>query len=206
MSSKQPPLKSIFTAFMSLTFLILSTFARAQAIDPQRSARAAATSDNQFISSSIADNEDVMFLSQQAREHATDERVKELAEQMQENHGGMMYSLEQLQNAGTGSAKKGNTEITREQAAAVNKKLATVSGAEFDSVWVANLLIMQQAKLDELTQAKESVTNPQLRTAITDALPLVRKEVSQLKSIQKYLIKIAIQKKKEEEAARKARK
>jgi hypothetical protein len=62
---------------------------------------------------------------------------------------------------------------------------------------------MQQAKYDELTQAKESVTNPQLRMAISEALPKVRKHVSQLNSVQKYLAKMALQKRKEAEARRK---
>ncbi len=65
------------------------------------------------------------------------------------------------------------------------------------------MLPMQQAKLEELTLAKETVTNPQLKMAVSEALPKLRKQVSQLNSVQKYLVRMATQKRKEEEAKRK---
>ncbi len=140
-----------------------------------------------------------IFLSRKALERATDPKIKELAQQMLENYTGMLYSMEQLKTAGAGSPNRNNeNKDEHRQAAEINAKLSGVSGADFDTVWVSNLLTMNQAKYDELSQAKETVTNPQLKMAITEAVPLLRKHVSQLKSLQKYLVKVAAQKKKQE--------
>jgi uncharacterized protein (DUF305 family) len=176
----------------------------AQAIDPNRSAKAAQRSDAEMIVENIRDHEDVVFLSEKALERTKDERVKELAQLIYDNHIAMLYSMETLQAAGKGSSgQRAAGEVNRPEAAAVNEKLAPLRGPVFDSVWVASMLPMQQAKLEELTQAKETVTNPQLKMAVSEALPKLRKQVSQLNSVQKYLVRLATQKRKEEEAKRK---
>ena len=177
----------------------------AQAIDPNKSARAAARNDAEFIAENIKDNEDAVFLAQQALERSKDERVKELAQLLVDDHISMLYAMQQLETAGKGASagKPVAPESNRPEAASVNAKLTQVSGPVFDSVWVSSLLPLQQAKYDELTQAKETVTNPQLRMAVSEALPKVRKHVSQLNSVQKYLAKMALQKRKEAEARRK---
>jgi putative membrane protein len=191
----------IFIVCVLLGFMTFyTTSSPAQAIDPTKSAKAAALSDSKLISKNIEDNEDVMFLSQKAMERATEPRIKELAQQMLTDHTAMLYAIEQLQTAGTGSSNlnAGKTDGVHEQTALVNEKLSKFSGAVFDSLWVSNLLDMQQAKYDELTQTKLTVTNPQLKMAVTEAIPLVKKSLSQLKSLQKSMIKMAIQKRKEE--------
>lgn len=190
-------------------FLVMVTFSStsllAQAVAPERSANAAAVSDVQFIARGIEYNKDLMFLSRKAIDRAAEAKIKELAPQMLEDHSAMLYSMQQLQTAGAGSASQsgGTEDKYRKEAAEINAKLSNVSGADFDSVWVANLLNMQQAKYDELTQAKETVTNPQLKMAISEAIPMMRKQVTQLRSLQKYLIRVAIQKRKEEALQRK---
>jgi putative membrane protein len=203
-------MKSISGVFVTCVLLgfmsILTTSSQAQAIDPAKSAKAAAISDSKLISKNIEDNEDVMFLSQKAMERATEPRIKELAEQMLTDHTAMLYAIEQLQTAGTGSSNldAGKTDGVHVQTAAINEKLSKFSGQVFDSLWVSNLLDMQQAKFNELTQAKVTVTNPQLKMAVSEALPLVKKNLSQLKTLQKSMIKIAMQKRKE--AAKKEKK
>ena len=184
-----------------LHLILFSVAATAQAIDPQRSARAAQQSDGHFISGNIADNEDAMYLSRKGAERGGDSKVKELAQEMLANHTQILYGFQQLENAGTGSHAHdpGAAEQQNKFMTDLNGKLAMLSGPEFDSVWVANLLMMQETKYSELTQAKETVTNPQLIMAITAAVPLLRKEISQLKSIQKHLIRVETQKRKEEQ-------
>jgi predicted outer membrane protein len=193
-------MRFIATAFSLLLSLTYLSDVRAQAIDPNRSARAAAASDAQFIAANIEYDEDVMFLARQALERATDSRVKELAQQMQSDHTQMLYSMQQLNTAAGKSDQpaKGQTG-----AAAINDKLTAVSGFDFDTTWVGNMLILQQAKYDEFTAAKETVTNPQLKMAVAEGIPLLRKQLTQLRSIQKYLIRMDIQQKKEAEQQRK---
>ena len=194
---KSFPIFIVSLLFSSL--LICTADADAQAIDPQKSARAAAANDAQFIANGIAYNEGVMFLSQKALDRATDTRVRELAQQMLNDHTAMLYSMEQLATAGTGASKKeNNASGNHQQAADANSRLSRISGADFDSAWVDNLLTICQPRHDELVAAKETVANPRLKMAITEAIPMVRKHLSQLRSIQKYLAKLALQKRKEE--------
>lgn len=196
-----------------IAVLFLTVASHAQVIDPSKSANAAAVSDKQYIANSIAYNEGVIFLTQKGTGQVKEERLKELVQQMLTDHSQMLYSMEQLEAAGTGESNlKSKKQLVNKQAIEVNGKLPASAGPDFDSVWVANLLIMQDGRYNELVQAKETVTNPQLKMVITEAVPLVRKHLSQLKSIQKYLIRVATQKrkeeaqrKKEEEAARKSR-
>ena len=197
-------MKNISAVVVSLLF---STITFSQAIDPQKSARAAALSDSKFIANSIEDDKDFIFLSQKAVGRATDSRIRELAEQLVTDHSAMLYSMEQLQSAGTGSSnQKTKAENAKKQAVLLNSGLALVSGGEFDSMWVNNLFLMQQAKYDELTLAKQTVTNPQLNMTITAALPIIRKNRSQLKTLQNYLVKMAAQRKKEAAAQEKLEK
>lgn len=182
------------------SFLLYAAGAAAQAIDPQKSARAAAASDAQFIADGIIYNEGVIFLSQKALERATDTRVKDLAQLILNDHTAMLYSMEQLATAGTGASKpKDNNALNNhQQAAELNAGLSRVPKADFDSMWAANLLTLCEPKYNELVAAKETVTNPRLKMAVTEAIPLLRKHVSQLRSTQKYLVKLATQKRKEE--------
>lgn len=199
-------MKSRSVAFIMLAFVTFSSSSvLAQAVAPEKSANAAAVSDVQFIARGIEYNKDLMFLSQKGIDRGTEAKVKELAQQTLEDHSAMLYSMQQLQTAGAGSASQNEKtgDRYRKEAAEINDRLSKVSGANFDSVWISNLLIMQQAKYDELTQARETVTNPQLKMAIVEALPIMRKQVTQLKSLQKYLVRMAIQKRKEEALQRK---
>jgi predicted outer membrane protein len=188
-------------SLLVMTTLCLSSLA--QVIDPQKSAQAAMASDNRFIAANIADNQTFIFMAQKAKDRASDERLLELSTHMLEDHTSMLYSMEQLATAGNGSST--NTvapQYGNDQLGALDAKISAISGAGFDTLWVAAVLPMVQKKFDELTQAKETVTNIRLKQAVTEAIPLVRKNLNQLKSIQKYLIRMAIQKQKEEKASR----
>lgn len=197
-----------------MTFMLSGVPAYSQAIDPQKSARAAANSDVEFIAANIENNEDMIFLSQKAVDRTRDERVKELAQQMTTDHTQMFYSFQQLASAGKGTTKK-KSVINAEShllAGKFNSQIASTAAADFDSVWIAGMINLRQPKYDELLQAKETVMNPQIKMAIADALALIKKHLSQLRSIQKYLARNAAQlrreeamRKKEQEALRKNR-
>ena len=191
------------TAILFIFFSLLhSAGLQAQAIDPNKSARAAARNDAEFIAENIRDNEDVVFLAQKAVDKGTDTRVKELAQLILDDHTQMLYAMEQLETAGKGASKDDPARGSQERAAAavINEKLDAARRSDFDSVWVESLIPVHEAKYAELTAAKESAMNTQLKMAISQSLPLLRKHLTQLKSVQKYLIKIATQKRKEEAA------
>ncbi len=173
--------------------IVFGVAVEAQVIDPQRSAQAAAKNDAAYIAASIEDNEAFMFLAQKARERSGDDRVKELAGQMTEVHTSMLYSMDQLATSGTGASERSGQAPINQQAVSLNERLTNRTGMDFDTIWVSNVLVMMQGKYDELVQHKETVTNPRLKMAVTEAIPLVRKNLSQLKSIQKYLTRLAVQ-------------
>jgi uncharacterized protein (DUF305 family) len=160
-------------------------------------------SDARFIDSSIEYNEDVIFLSQKALTRATDAKLKELAQQMEEDNSGMLYTMEQLQTAGSGTSKRTVANNPTRKAAIINNTLSQVSGGAYDTLWVANLLAMHQFRYDQLVAAKENVRNPQLRMAITEAISPTKKSLTQLKALQKYFVKMEIQRKKLEAAQEK---
>ena len=196
MMLRKNSLKSVRIAVVAFPLMMLMQVrsAVAQVIDPARSAKAAAASDARFIAENIEYNEDAMFLAQKALDRAADGRVKELAQQVLSDHTTMLYSMQQLNTAAGGNSQpaKGQTG-----AAAINDKLSAVSGFNFDTTWISNMMTMQQAKYDELTAAKETVTNPQLKMAVSEGIPLLRKQLTQFRAIQKYLVRLDIQQKKE---------
>src|SRR5207237_2508213 len=101
-------MKNLFHLMICLSALqLFGISAQAQAIDPEKSARAAANNHTHFIATSISDNEDIIFLSKQATERAGDSRVRELAQQVMEDNSSMLFSMQQLQTAGTGSSTQG---------------------------------------------------------------------------------------------------
>jgi predicted outer membrane protein len=192
---------------LSLILTISGTSLSAQAIDPEKSASGRALSDATFIEANIKYDEDILFLTRKATERGTDERVKELAQLMSADHTEMIFRMQQLKTSGSASStdRAPQEETYHRQAGELSTRLAGVSGENFDTVWVSNILTMHQAKYDELLQAKENVMNPQLKMAVTEAIPLVRKHLNQLKSIQKYLARMIIQKKREKEQEEKSK-
>jgi predicted outer membrane protein len=188
-------------AICSLTLIIsFNSPGYAQAISQEKSAKAAAMNDTRFIALNIEDNEGAMFLSRKAVERGSDERLKDLAQQMIADHTTILYEFEQLNVAGGGSASQNtSTSESANNIAEMYAKLSRASGVAFDTLWVSSVLAMQQDKFVELTAAKEAVMNPQLKMVITRALPLVRKNVNQLKAVQKHLAKMVLQRKKEAE-------
>jgi predicted outer membrane protein len=61
--------------------------------------------------------------------------------------------------------------------------LMNATGPEFDSKWVSHMLSMHQAKLRELNTASSTVTEPQLKTIITSAIPKVQMHIDRLTTL-----------------------
>jgi uncharacterized protein (DUF305 family) len=52
--------------------------------------------------------------------------------------------------------------------------LQNATGAEFDRMWVSQMLTMHNAKVTELQAASTQITDPDLKAIVTKALPIVR--------------------------------
>jgi predicted outer membrane protein len=179
--------------------MMFSSAAIGQTATIHSSSKTAAAYDAQTISGNIADLHDIIFLSKNAMERGKDERTRSAAEGMLTDYTTIVYSLEQLASAGFSSSEKSNdNEVgTFKEAAQLNSKLTALRGMNYDTLWIAALLGMQQMKYDELQQEKENVTNSQLKSAISEAIPVVRRYTSQLRSLQKSIVKMMIQEEKE---------
>ena len=134
--------------------------------------------------------------------HGADSRVKELAELMVADHSAILYSLQELSSAGTGSVSlNANAQLMAADSAAImaakaDAMLNSASGSDFDTLWVSQMLMINQSKLDELTQAMATAYNPQLKMAIKEAIPKIKKHRDQLASLNRSIPKMLIQKKK----------
>ena len=186
--------------------ILVSVFVMFQAFEavgqvspPKQSAKQAVMSDARFVAKNIEDNEFMMALCRRGAERGTDSRLKELADQMLSDHSGMLYSLQQLASAGTGSSG-GTTAAGPEdnEAQQAIGKLSGLGGEQFDTTWVSSLLKIHQSRYDELTLAKQTVSYSQLKTAVTEAASVIRKQLTKLKSLQKALARAIIQRQKEE--------
>jgi hypothetical protein len=169
----------------------------------QKGAHEAATTDSRFIVSNIDHNEGVVFLSRKGKERAQDEKVRELADQMVADYISILYEYEQLNVAGGHANQPASTSSA--EASEIYSKISTARGDNFDTLWVSNLLLMQTKKYDELSAAKDNMQNPQLNMVIKRTIPVIKKNVTQLKTLQRYLLKMDVQRKKELEKANRSR-
>lgn len=190
----------VFEMCVSLMcMMLLSTLAPAQSASVHSSSKSAAQYDAQSIANNIADLHDIMFLSRNATERGKDERTRSIAEGMLTDYTTLVYSLEQLASAGFGSSKKNNEngQGTFKETASLNANLSASRGMNYDTLWITGLLSLQQTKCNELLAQKENVTNSQLKSATNDAIPVVRRYITQLRSLQKSLVKMMLQEQKE---------
>lgn len=202
-------MNSMLTRYCMCTVLLIASFhiTRAQAVAQEKSARAAAISDHQFIIANIGDNKDAMFLIRNATERAFDNRTKELAQLMSDNHTTILYEFEQLEVAGAGASTTAAPQArSSKEVSDIYAKLSRTPREDFDTTWTASMLDLQQKKYDELVGAKETLTNPQLQMVVSRAIPMIRNHLSKLRSLHKNLVRAAIQQKKEAERARKLNK
>src|SRR5690349_20416623 len=138
--------------------ILLATYNQglAQAIDPQRSAKAAAMSDSKFIEANIQDNEGEMMLAQLAIDRGTDQKVKDFAQLMHTDHTSILYEFDQLGYAGPGSSgRAAGTAPGNDKIATAYQNINKALRNDFDTVWVQNVLMVQEHKYNELTQAME---------------------------------------------------
>jgi Domain of unknown function (DUF4142) len=198
------------TLYLSLLFTVLSPAPLLYSTTcAAQSSKSAAQYDAECIAGNISDVNDLLFLSQDARDRAGNARTKEVAEAMYNDYTTVLYSMEQLAVAGSGSSKGGgtnNTAGTFKQINQMHTQLSALRGLDYDTLWLADLVGLQQSKYDQLLQQKQNATNSQLKMAVTEAIPVFRRYISQLKSLQKSLTRMMLQEKKEAEKLKSGKK
>lgn len=181
-----------FSCVLVLLSLMLSSFA--QPGDPRNSSRSAAQYDASSISADIAYNRDIMYFSQMAVDRSKDAETKEIANEMLADFTELLYSVETLETSAGGKAAAAGVS---DQAVELNEKLASVRGFAFDTLWIGGMLRMHQVKFIDLSEQKEKATDSRLKIAVTQAIPVVRRHITKLNSLQKQLIRQDLQEKKE---------
>jgi hypothetical protein len=107
---------------------------------------------------------------------------------------GLLYSMEQLAAAGGKSVRESSAN---QEARNLNEILTTSRGFSFDTAWIGGMLRLQQINLDGLTEQKANATNERLKAAVTEAIPVLKRYITRLNSLQKQLIRKDLQEKKD---------
>ena len=190
-----------FCLVIMLSVSVLASFAQN---DPRSSSKSAAQYDAASVIENIADDKDAMYFSQMAINRGSVSETIEIARDMLTDFTGLLYSMEQLASAGGTGSKSSIANNTLEQARSLNESLKSASGFSFDTAWLGGMARMHQVNLDGLVQQKEYATNERLKSAVTEAIPVLKKYITRLTSLQKKLIKQDLQEKKEAERREKA--
>jgi len=170
----------------------------AQNTDPQRSSKSAAQYDAACINENIADTRDLMYLARMGTERGSTSETIELANDLVTDLSELLYSMEQLAVAGAGSnTKPGDGNGTLKDGEDLDKKLSVAHGFTFDTTWLGGIMRLQQTKLIALTGQKENATNTRLKAAITDAIPVYKRYITRMNTLQKQIVRIDTQEKKE---------
>ena len=197
-------MKTFISIILIILFFIQLTSAQS---NPKSSSRSAAQYDAASIDENISDNRDVIYFSQVAIERGTIAETKDLARDMLADFTGLLYSMEQLATAGGGSSvSKGQVTSAIQEAKNLNAVLSVSRGFSFDTAWIGGVLRLHQLNMNELNDQKTNATNERLKEAVAEAIPVLKRYITRLNTLQKQLIKRDLQEKKEaarQEAAKK---
>lgn len=193
-----------FAAVAFCVFTIVSGGASAQVIDPKKSARALATYDEESTAGDIAATSNLMFFAQLAVERSKNQDILDVAKEMIPDLSEILFSMEQLE-VSAGNKKAGRVNEITAESQKLQDDLAKTNGFKFDTTWTSGVLRLQQAYYADLGTQKEQVTNPRLKSAVTSALPIVKRYTTRITTLQKQIVREDVQQKKaaaKEEAAR----
>ncbi|TDN70231.1 DUF4142 domain-containing protein [Paraburkholderia sp. BL10I2N1] len=144
------------------------------AVHAQTSAPAAATdsklsaSDQQFVQDASQAGATEIEASKLALTNSSDPHVRKFANQMIADHTKLARNLDVI------AVKRGLTTPPAADAAVIGK-LQGLKGADFDQAYIGQVALEGHQKAVELFQKEsESGTDPQLKTAATKALPVIK--------------------------------
>jgi predicted outer membrane protein len=132
--------------------------------------------DTLFIAKNIQDAMKDMRMARMAMNKSGSQTVKKLAEQMVKDQQQMLYELKRAARSYDMVDMNGdrmNTEAAGMPDAA--KEWQNAAGNAFDAMWIAHMLSMYDAKLNELTTISGYDESPEIRTIVRKALPIVRR-------------------------------
>ena len=170
--------------------------------NPKTSSKSAAQYDAASIDENIGDDKDIIYFSQLGIDRGTKAETKDIAREMLEDFTGLLYSMEQLAAAGGKGVRESGLNSTMQEAKSLNDRLNTARGFSFDTTWIGGVIRLHQLNLEGLNEQKATATNDRLKTAVTEAIPVLKRYIQRLSTMQKQLIRKDIQEKKE--AAREA--
>jgi predicted outer membrane protein len=184
-------MKTLFSIIFTTLIFINISYSQTS---PHTSSKSAAQYDATSIDENIADDRDAIYFSQLAIERGTKAETKDAATDMLADFTGLLYSMEQLAAAGGKSVRESSAT---QQAKDLNELLTMSRGFSFDTAWIGGMLRMHQVNLVALTEQKATATNERLKAAVTEAIPVLKKYITRLNSLQKQLVRKDLQEKKE---------
>lgn len=128
---------------------------------------AAAVTDTGFVRKNVMDNMMEIRLSEIGRDQASNKQVTALAEQIITDHTQILNDL-------TAIATKMNVPAPDTTTMEMPTGGGDVSGGAFDKTWLNQMLVMHQAKVQELQMAIPQLKDLMLKTAASSALPKIK--------------------------------
>jgi predicted outer membrane protein len=143
-------------------------------------------SDAAFVAKNIEDNKREIDLAKMAIEKSTDENVKSIAQLVIDDNSKILKVLEKINGEPATSdseqiesINEPNDEVQPAPALTLND----ATGEQFDSIWIKQMLDGQKIKLGELHQARKTTADPEIKSLVKEAIPLIRKHRDRLESI-----------------------
>jgi predicted outer membrane protein len=143
-------------------------------------------SDAAFVAKNIEDNKREIDLAKMAIEKSTDENVKSIAQLVIDDNSKILKVLEKINGEPATSdseqiesINEPNDEVQPAPALTLND----ATGEQFDSIWIKQMLEGQKIKLGELHQARKTTADPEIKSLVKEAIPLIRKHRDRLESI-----------------------
>ncbi|RYD58152.1 MAG: DUF4142 domain-containing protein [Sphingobacteriales bacterium] len=131
--------------------------------------------DKDFVQDAIRNNEMEMMMLADGQKLGTAKDIKDAAKKMAADHEKMGKQMKDY------AAKK---NITMDQDAHdMDDKNDDKKGAEWDEEWVEDMVEMHEKDVKKFEDAQNEVEDPELKTMIADALPILRAHLDMAKQL-----------------------
>lgn len=134
------------------------------------------STEQSFIVDQVQGNYNEVALAGLAIKKSADKEIKSIATQLEKDHKAVLADLKTM-------ASKGSYQIANAPSADATSKIADLEkrkGAEFDKAWTETLIDKHKSGIAKFENAEKSVSNPELKSFISQTLPKLRMHLDKL--------------------------
>jgi putative membrane protein len=125
--------------------------------------------DTGFVSKNIMDNMMEVQLAKMGRDKGTNKQLTKIANQIITDHTQMLNELKTV-----AAKKKVTVPANGPMDMPVMQSLSNAKGKNFDQAWKDEMLKMHEAKIEELQNAINQITDAEIKAVASNALPKVK--------------------------------